>query len=243
MRFIVLAEPHDAGAREVAAELIRRHGAAATIVASSADLAQARWRHRIDERGVTTQITLRDGTMIRHDASTVILNRLTSIAPPLSDDADRNYASMEWTALVWSWLASQAPRVIDCTGLTRGRETPAVRLVRAARAGHVTRGFRLTTRARDGRHDWDVLRRSRGRFIADDGVVRALGTAALFLEPVTDPEQQFESDDPFARLTWALRTRDGARVLARIDANPNLNTTGNVCVVADHMEHSAQETS
>jgi hypothetical protein len=118
MRALILADAGDATAGHVAGALHSRStGSHAELVWMSDVVRSPRFVHTLDDDGVTTRVTLRDGREIVADDFDVVFNRARVVAlpPPFvrSRPADREYAIVEWTALMTSWLASFACPVVN----------------------------------------------------------------------------------------------------------------------------------
>ncbi|MEV7568402.1 hypothetical protein [Streptomyces tanashiensis] len=141
---LLLAPPGDGGAAAVARALSARGGHGGVLTLAPADLARARWSHRVDGRGgASTRITLPTGRVLHDGTIGAVLNRLPGLSlghgaanGPRAKDA--LYAHSERQALVASWLLSLAPRVIGMTsayGTAHGTLSPTTALVHAERCG------------------------------------------------------------------------------------------------------------
>ncbi|MFE0653419.1 hypothetical protein ACFVZH_33105 [Streptomyces sp. NPDC059534] len=152
---LLLAAPGDGGAAAVAAALSDRDGHAGVLTLTPADLARARWSHRVNGRGeASTRIALPTGQVLDDRTIGAVLHRLPGLpfqvgaAGPRAKDAF--YTRSERQALVASWLLSVAPRVIGLVsayGTAYGTVSPTTALVHAeqcglpvARRGGATRG-------------------------------------------------------------------------------------------------------
>lgn len=107
------------------------------------------------------RVVLPDGTALGAETVRVVYNRLPGLAPPQFDrarPADRDYAAMEASAWLVSWLAGLGDRVVNRPS-PRGAAGPDLgpleALARAQRAGLPVHGVALTTHlARPGRAGW-----------------------------------------------------------------------------------------
>jgi hypothetical protein len=103
--WLVLCEPEDAGA-VWAWDGLRAMGLPAALV-TSAELAGARWVHRLGSTGTAVEATLADGRTIRSPSVRGVLNRLLHPAWPdlaHAQPQDREYAAQELMAFYMSWL-------------------------------------------------------------------------------------------------------------------------------------------
>ncbi|MEU7728424.1 hypothetical protein AB0B78_24780 [Streptomyces sp. NPDC040724] len=141
---LVLAAPGDGGAAAVVRALTARGGHGGVLAVTPAELARARWSHRVDGRGeASTRITLPSGRVLDDRSIGSVLHRLPGL--PLAAGADERarakdaaYAHCERQALVASWLLSLAPRVIGLItayGTVFGPVSPTTALVHAERCG------------------------------------------------------------------------------------------------------------
>lgn len=141
---LVLAAPGDGGAAAVVRALAARGGHDGVLAVTPAELARARWSHRVDGRGVpSTRITLSAGQVLDDRSIGAVLHRLPGM--PLAARAEKGprakdavYAHSERQALVASWLLSLAPRVIgviSAYGTAFGPISPTMALVHAERCG------------------------------------------------------------------------------------------------------------
>ncbi|QES10189.1 hypothetical protein DEJ44_34245 [Streptomyces venezuelae] len=141
---LLLAAPEDGGAAAVARALSGRGGHGGVLVLTPAELARARWSHRVTRAGVAaTRIALPTGRVLDDRTVGAVLNRLPG-TPPATRTADgprakdAQYAHSERQALVASWLVSLTPRVIglvDAYGTAHGTVSPTTALVHAERCG------------------------------------------------------------------------------------------------------------
>jgi hypothetical protein len=119
MRFLLLANDGDATAPRVAAALRTRHPADSVALVTMRDLAQAdEFTQTVNRLHSHTTIRLRTGVTIDSGDLGVVLNRLRHVAVPQftqSNQADRDYATMEMYALLISWLMS-----LRCPVVNRG---------------------------------------------------------------------------------------------------------------------------
>ena len=117
MRFLILANLGDTTPVHVAARLRRRHRPADVRLVAAEELIFApRWTHRLFDSPGGNGLTLHDGTAIRSDSVQVVFNRLGQLSMPhfgASPAADRDYALMEMSALLLSWLSSFSCPVIN----------------------------------------------------------------------------------------------------------------------------------
>lgn len=106
--FLVLCEPSDAAAAW-AHEGLAARGLQPVERVTSADLAYARWVHRVGAAGASVEIALPDGRTIRGSEVRGTLNRLL-YAPRdplvLVEPSDRDYVVQELSAFYMSWLRS-----------------------------------------------------------------------------------------------------------------------------------------
>jgi hypothetical protein len=94
---------------------VARRGATATV-ASSIELATARWSHRVESGSARTVVHLADGRVIDTAATDAVLNRIPALAPigfGGADERERNYAAAEFQALFVSFLRSFGCRVVN----------------------------------------------------------------------------------------------------------------------------------
>lgn len=117
MRFLILSSLGDATTAHVAARLRRCHQPAAVRLVSAEELIYApRWTHRLFDGPGQNVISLHDGTVIRSDSVEVVFNRLGPFSMPhfgAGPAADHDYALMEMSALLLSWLSSFSCPVIN----------------------------------------------------------------------------------------------------------------------------------
>jgi hypothetical protein len=76
----------------------------------------AEWEHRVDARGTRTLVRLADGRTIDSGEVDAVLNRLSWITADGfagASDADREYAAVEFQALVLSWLEGFGPAALN----------------------------------------------------------------------------------------------------------------------------------
>jgi hypothetical protein len=160
-KLLFLAHAGDATAAWAAAELTRRLGEGRVVCATPQDLALAPlWSHRLDGKRVETRIVLRDGTEFGNEEPCLVLNRVRAISAPqfaVAHADDQSYASMEFFALLVSWLASLRCPVVNPVsprGLSEPGWHPLTWQRLAHRAGLPTREQLLTSslrRAADAR--------------------------------------------------------------------------------------------
>lgn len=141
---VVLAHRHDVGAHAVA-RVLRRWSPLEPVVVSPEHLSVARWSHRIGRRGdAHTTLTLADGRVIAGSDIACLLNRIDYLPVARFDRAserDRDYAAMEFQALVASWLGGLGDRVVNrptATGADAGPTSTRQWLAVAARRGMPT---------------------------------------------------------------------------------------------------------
>ncbi|MFF0203325.1 hypothetical protein [Streptomyces sp. NPDC005017] len=141
---LVLAAPGDGGAAAVARALSARGGHGGVLTLTPADLARARWSHRVSGGGAaSTRITLPTGQVLDDGNIGAVLHRLPGL--PLAAGAERGprakdalYTHSERQALVASWLLSLAPRVIgliSAFGTAHGTVSRTTALVHAEQCG------------------------------------------------------------------------------------------------------------
>ncbi|MCX4986935.1 hypothetical protein [Streptomyces sp. NBC_00572] len=165
---LLLAAPGDGGAAAVARALSPRAGPGGVLTLTPADLARARWSHRVNGAGeASTRITLPTGQVLDDGTIGAALLRLPGL--PLAAGAENGprakdalYAHSERQALVASWLLSLAPRVIgliSAYGTAHGAVSRTTALVHAeqcglpvARRGGATRGGLVGRPAPGERH-------------------------------------------------------------------------------------------
>jgi len=118
------------------------------ILGSDLDLAP-RWTHRLSDAGMSVEIGLADGRVLRGEDFDGVLNRLITAPGSLARFAveeDRQYAEAEATAFAMSWLGA-LPNVLNPPtpqGLSGAWRHIAEWLVLAARAGLATPDYRQT---------------------------------------------------------------------------------------------------
>ena len=118
------------------------------ILSSDLDLAPG-WTHRLGEAGMSLEIGLADGRVLRGEDFDGVLNRLITAPGSLARFAaeeDREYAEAEATAFAMSWLGV-FPNVLNPPtpqGLSGAWRHIAEWLVLAARAGLATPDYRQT---------------------------------------------------------------------------------------------------
>ncbi|WP_326575450.1 hypothetical protein OG889_09125 [Streptomyces sp. NBC_00481] len=165
---LLLAAPGDGGAAAVARALSARGGHGGVLTLTPADLARARWSHRVNGGGeASTRITLPTGQVLDDRTIGAVLHRLPGL--PLTPGAENGprakdalYTHSERQALVASWLLSLAPRVIgliSAYGTAYGTLSRTTALVHAeqcglpvARRGGATRGGLVGLPAPGERH-------------------------------------------------------------------------------------------
>jgi hypothetical protein len=160
-KIVILAEPDDTLALCVGAELERRHGGDAVLLASSAELSCARRFCYRDADGGSeasgrpaSSVELANGRRIDSATSRVVWCRLRWLALPQfagAHDDDRQYAQMESFALLLAWLQGLPCPVVprpEPRGLA-GASWSRWELARAASAAGLTpRAVVATTSAR-----------------------------------------------------------------------------------------------
>lgn len=108
MTWLALCPVYDDAGRW-AVEQLRHAGLEPVELVTDADLAGARWDHRLGDDELTTELRLADGRTIANDDIRGTLNRLTHAPPELAGllaPADRDYGYAEFSALILSWLAA-----------------------------------------------------------------------------------------------------------------------------------------
>ncbi|MFJ9517079.1 hypothetical protein ACIRPK_02245 [Kitasatospora sp. NPDC101801] len=155
---LVLADRADLGAAAVARALAGRLGGDRVLPLSPAELARARWSHRVSAAGTaTTRLTFPDGQVLTDTGTAAVLHRLSAL-PVLglgrASPKDLDYARAELHALVAGWLLGLGSRVlglVSAYGTAHGPLSPTTALVHAercglpvARSGGATRGGLLT---------------------------------------------------------------------------------------------------
>lgn len=112
---VIVAGPGDGGAASLVQVLLAR-GSPVTVL-EPAWLAAARWAHALDGSGrPSTTIGLPDGRWVRDREVGAVLCRTAAFPQPRFDRspaADRDYAAVELTALVVSWLRGLGDRVVN----------------------------------------------------------------------------------------------------------------------------------
>ena len=151
-RVLVLADRRDPTAQAVAAALAHTAGERAVTAVAAEDLVQgATWAYR-DDGAVAATVRLQTGAVLVPDQFGAVFNRLRSVVPPpFGRPADRDYAAMEWHALLLAWLASFACPVVNAPsprGLGGTERGDLEWLALAAASGLPARSLRLTTNAR-----------------------------------------------------------------------------------------------
>jgi hypothetical protein len=150
MRFLILAHSNDQTALQVHVMLRARHGPDQVKLTLGEDLAYSPfWKHCLEDRKVTTELILRDGTCLTSGRIGVVFNRLLApTVPYFASAVDQNYAVMEMYALYLSWLSSlPCPVVNNVSSIGLGVQTRshAEWLLLAAKAGLPVRGFHFTS--------------------------------------------------------------------------------------------------
>ncbi|MFE7600067.1 hypothetical protein [Streptomyces sp. NPDC057494] len=141
---LLLAAPGDGGAAAVARALSARGGHGDVLTLTPADLARARWSHRVNGGGVaSTRITLPTGQVLDDRTIGAVLHRLPGL--PFAAGAENGprakdalYTHSERQALVASWLLSLEPRVIgliSAYGTAYGTVSRTTALVHAEQCG------------------------------------------------------------------------------------------------------------
>jgi hypothetical protein len=106
----------DRSSSEVARSAAALGAPADVVLVGTADLATARWSHRIVDGQASTTARLRDGTLIDTETVGAVLNRVPSLHPTgfaSSTERDRAYADAELQALFVSFLRSCGSRVVN----------------------------------------------------------------------------------------------------------------------------------
>ncbi len=143
----------DESALKTVSLLRERHGAERVVSVSSDELIFAPyWFHEVRSDKTTTKITLATGQKLNSSEIGVVFNRLCRLSiTHFSNQADRNYATMEIYALFLSWLYSLPCPVINTAvprGLGSHRYSHLTWLKRAAVAGLPVRDLHFTTSPR-----------------------------------------------------------------------------------------------
>lgn len=115
MTYAVLAHRGDTDAELVARELALRSPDAVLVWEDELFLG-SRLTHRVDERGVDTELECADGRRLGSSTLRGLVCRLVRSSPPQfigAAEVDRAYAAMESHALLLSWLASLRCLVVN----------------------------------------------------------------------------------------------------------------------------------
>lgn len=166
MPFLTLAHAEDHTALEVHKRLTMRHGPThCSLVLTNELLAAPHWCHKVGNNRVETEIRLADGRVLQSDRIDCVFNRVRYLyATHFMDRADQEYATMEWTALLLSWLHSlPCPVVNNVQPVSLGAQhrDRLVWLALAARAGLPVQGYRFATDSRrHARPDYTAYRRT-----------------------------------------------------------------------------------
>jgi hypothetical protein len=152
---LIVAEPGDLGAAAVAQATAAHASPARVVLVPPIQLGLARWTHTLDPHGAaSTVIELPDGRRLIDGDLLTVLFRAASIPLPHflgSSPADRHYATLEFQALVVSWLRSLGPRVVnavDGASLVGPSWTPRRWLAEARLAGFPVLPSTIATSAR-----------------------------------------------------------------------------------------------
>lgn len=196
--FIVVAHPRDRVAAGAAAALAARVGAAEVVLLGVEELAlAARWAHVQEDNRTRTVVRLPRGRAIDSEAVSGVVNRIRRVvAPRFRRRNDSEYGTMEFFALLLSWLAGLPCRVVNPPsprGLAGDERSVPQWLRLAGAAGLPTRRLRMTT---DGRRffvpDLTAHSASAGGWAIGEPLHPAVPVGAgpaLFVEPVGDPRR------------------------------------------------------
>lgn len=147
--YVVIAEPGDLLAEEVAQSLKRAHGPGAVASFTMGELALARWAYRHESEGPEAVVRTSDGRVV--DRPRAVLNRIVQVDVPqfaFGSVADRHYALMETNALLLAWLSGASGRVINPAsprGVGGAMRSAAEWLLLAARAGLPTQSYEFVS--------------------------------------------------------------------------------------------------
>lgn len=151
---LLLGHPYDPGTRQLRSE-IRAASDCSVMIAPPELLAAAGWRHRVDAAGrARTELRLPNGRWLTDEDVGCVVNRWDYLpAPRLRNPSPRDaeYGALEFQALVASWLAGLAARVLNPVGghaIDVGPRTPRAWLALAGRAGLPVAPSALATAAR-----------------------------------------------------------------------------------------------
>ena len=166
MRYLILSHPEDLTAMAVYSLLTERHGSSDCWHVLVNDLLSAPfWHHALRGTTAASEIHLVDGRVLRSGDLGCVFNRVRhAYALQFVDKDDQDYAIMEWSALLLSWLYSlPCPVVNNVQPVSFGGQ---IRdrfewLALAARSGLPVQGYRFTTDTRHfARPDYTANHRS-----------------------------------------------------------------------------------
>lgn len=151
---LILGHPYDPGTRSVRAEL--RPGPARPVLVLTPELAAATtWAHRVGTDGqARTALRLPGGRRLTDQDIGCVLNRwdhLPAARLTGASERDREYGALEWQALMASWLAGLAERVVNrpnALAMDAGPRSPRGWLALAVAAGLPVARSVLATTAR-----------------------------------------------------------------------------------------------
>jgi len=193
MRALILANAGDMTASHVAAAFRSRStGHRAELVWVHDVVASPRLAHSLDDDGVSMRFVLRDERVIANDDFDVVFNRARVVPLPApfvrSRPADRDYAVMEMSALLTSWLASFDCAVVnpvDPPCLSGTLRHPIEWHERAARRGLAAARVEASSNARRfGRSELPAVDDSMAGSGEPAAIVAALNRPGWFQEPM-----------------------------------------------------------
>ncbi|MBF0126793.1 MAG: hypothetical protein HQM02_06230 [Magnetococcales bacterium] len=182
---MTLAHRRDRPSWNVHQAFVRRHGAdSGRFVTVESLVGAPHWSHQLggeEKMRVRTRIRFTDGLEWTLNSDTLVFNRLRRVTVEdglLSSPADREFAAMEWQALLRSLLESLPCRVINPAvrqGMSGVDFSDAQWMLLARRAELPVRGLSLFTNPRH------LQRRGRGGYCTPrlvDGRVRVMEVAS-----------------------------------------------------------------
>jgi hypothetical protein len=227
---LVLAEPGDAGAAAVADLLQARLGSDALLWLTPRQLGLARrWVHTVDAEGQTrTRFETSDGVPITDDTFAAVVNRVGFTDPVRflhAPPKDRDYATMELSALVWSWLAALRVPVLNRPMARRS----AAWWLAAARGVGLPVALRSVTAGPDAR--------AAALPAADQEVVVTGEQAHGMLAQQHGPAcVRLAARTGHPLLACRFATGDGRPLLVAVDPLPELTTSASRSAAADFVE-------
>jgi hypothetical protein len=151
---LLLGHPYDPGTRRLRSEIRSRSGCP-VMIAPPELLAAAGWRHHVDTAGrARTQMRLPNGRWLSDEDVGCVVNRWDYLPTPRLRNPtprDAEYGALEFQALIASWLAGLADRVVNPVGghaIDVGPRSPRAWLALAGRAGLPIAPSALATAAR-----------------------------------------------------------------------------------------------